>query len=112
MGPPERNKRRIVVVNTNHCRSEIDTIQYVINKYGYREANSNQDGNLLWYGLALRDHDIDIIKGRTAMINRYPLMDVSTSLALTLTALRQEEHFLRDHQQTAALLPGRLPLHA
>jgi hypothetical protein len=72
------------VVNTSHCRQEIDTIQYVVNKYGYRESNSAQDGNLLWYGLALRDHDIDIIKVRQAMINRYPLMDVSAPFQLTL----------------------------
>jgi hypothetical protein len=55
-----------------------------VNKYGYRESNSAQDGNLLWYGLALRDHDIDIIKVRQAMINRYPLMDVSAPFQLTL----------------------------
>jgi len=37
----------------------------------------SQDGNLIWYGLALRDHDIDILKQRQCMLNRYPLMDVS-----------------------------------
>lgn len=47
----------------------------MVNKYGYREANNSSEGNLIWYGLALRDHDIDIIKVRQAMINRYPLMD-------------------------------------
>jgi hypothetical protein len=40
VGPPERNKKRNIIVNTNHCRAEIDTIQYVVNKYGYREANN------------------------------------------------------------------------
>lgn len=64
VGPPERNKRKNIVVNTNHCRTEIDTLQYVVNKYGYREAASAADGNLIWYGLALRDHDIDVIKVR------------------------------------------------
>lgn len=30
------------------------------------------------YGLALRDHDIDVIRARNmAVVNRYPLMDVS-----------------------------------
>jgi hypothetical protein len=29
------------------------------------------------YGLALRDHDIDVIRARNmAVVNRYPLMDV------------------------------------
>jgi len=58
-----------------HCRHEIDTVQYVINKYGYRETTQSSDGNVFWYGLALRDHDIDLIKMRKALINRYPLMD-------------------------------------
>lgn len=32
--------------------------------------------NQFRYGLALRDHDIDVIKNRNALVNRYPLMDV------------------------------------
>jgi len=59
----------------------IDTVQYVINKYGYRETTQSADGNVFWYGLALRDHDIDLIKMRKALINRYPLMDVSTNIS-------------------------------
>lgn len=66
-----------MVVNTQHCRTEVDLIQYVIKKYGYRESNDPGEGNLYWYGRALRDHDIDVLKGRTCLINRYPLMDVS-----------------------------------
>jgi len=75
MGPPQNKKH--IVINTAHCRQEIDTVQYVISKCGYREQphSANADGNILWYGMALRDHDIDIIKARKALINRYPLMD-------------------------------------
>ena len=29
------------------------------------------------YGLALRDHDIDVVRIRSSLVNRYPLMDVS-----------------------------------
>ena len=29
----------------------------------------------MWYGMALRDHDLDIIKMRKCTFNRYPLMD-------------------------------------
>jgi NADPH-dependent glutamate synthase beta subunit-like oxidoreductase len=32
-------RRAQTVINTNHCRSELDTIQYVIGKNGYRETN-------------------------------------------------------------------------
>lgn len=74
----ERSKRKNVVVNTQHCRTEVDLIQYVIKKYGYRESNDAHEGTLYWYGRALRDHDIDVLKSRTCLINRYPLMDVSS----------------------------------
>ena len=32
---------------------------------------------MFWYGLALRDNDIDFLKNKICMVNRYPLMDVS-----------------------------------
>lgn len=35
MGPPQNKKH--IVINTAHCRQEIDTVQYVISKCGYRE---------------------------------------------------------------------------
>lgn len=35
------------------------------------------------YGLALRDHDIDVIRSRTnTLVNRYPLMDVMKNTSL------------------------------
>ena len=68
-------RRSQIVVNTNHCRGELDTVQYVIGKNGYRETNQPGDGSILWYGMALRDHDLDIIKMRKCIFNRYPLMD-------------------------------------
>lgn len=72
--PPDR-RRRNIVVNTYHCRSEVDTVQYVISKYGYRETRNQTDGNILYYGIALRDSDVELIKMKRALINRYPLMD-------------------------------------
>lgn len=65
------------MVNTQHCRGELDTVQYVVKKYGYKESRDQGEGNLFWYGLALRDNDIDFIKSKVCIINRYPLMDVS-----------------------------------
>ena len=63
-------------MNTRHCRGELDTLQYVIGKNGYRESTRNGEGSVLWYGLALRDHDLDVIKNNDVCIfNRYPLMD-------------------------------------
>ena len=77
IGPPQKNKFRHVLVNTRHCRAEIDTLQYVVNKFGYKEAADAHEGNLMWYGMALRDNDIDYLKNKQCMVNRYPLMDVS-----------------------------------
>jgi hypothetical protein len=36
------------------------------------------------YGLALRDHDIEVIRARGhVLVNRYPLMDVSFSFSIS-----------------------------
>lgn len=76
-GRRKDNRRKLkLTVNTNHCRAELDTVQYVIDKNGYKETTAAGDGNILWYGLALRDHDIDVIRMRNSQVNRYPLMDV------------------------------------
>lgn len=83
MCPPER-KRKHIVISTAHCKSELDTIQYVINKQGFREATNSNDGNLIWYGMALRDNDIDYLKAKKVVLNRFPLMDVSQTISLTL----------------------------
>lgn len=72
---PSVHKRKNIVVNTVHCRNEVDTVQYVISKYGYRETRVSSEGSILWYGLALRDNDVEMIKMKKALINRYPLMD-------------------------------------
>lgn len=51
------------------------------------QARGTSNGKYLFtdnhrYGLALRDHDIDLIRVRNTLVNRYPLMDVSHFLAL------------------------------
>ena len=38
-------------------------------KNGYRETTQPGDGTLLWYGMALRDHDLDIIKMRKCILS-------------------------------------------
>lgn len=60
----ERYKRnRNIYINTCNCRYELDTLQYVIGKNGFREVSNHPgQGHILWYGSALRDHDLDTIK--------------------------------------------------
>ena len=74
----ERIKRnRAFVINTCQCRYELDTLQYVIGKNGFKENNNYPgEGNILWYGMALRDQDLDILKRNPdSIVNRFPLMD-------------------------------------
>ena len=92
IGPPQKNKNRHVIVNTRHCRAEIDTLQYVVNKFGYKEAVDPHEGNLMWYGMALRDNDIDYLKNKLCMINRYPLMDVSRSFIYFFSILPRKTY--------------------
>jgi len=39
---------KMLIVNTNHCRTELDTVQYVIDKCGYRETGTPGEGDILW----------------------------------------------------------------
>ena len=48
----------------------------MIDRIGFKETHSPGEGHILWYGLALRDHDIEVVKVRNCQVNRYPLMDV------------------------------------
>lgn len=50
-----KKKLKGVVVNTSHCKTEIDILQYVIDKLGIKETTLYGDGNIHWYGFALRD---------------------------------------------------------
>lgn len=93
IGPPQKNKNRYVLVNTRHCRAEIDTLQYVVNKFGYKEATEAHEGNLMWYGMALRDNDIDYLKNKQCIINRYPLMDVSSNKLKSFSTLPRKIFF-------------------
>lgn len=82
-----------MLVNTSHCRAELDTVQYCVKKYGYRETRDQHEGNLIWYGIALRDNDIDYLKNKVCMINRYPLMDVSYFRLTLFSTLRKRTSF-------------------
>lgn len=66
-------KSKKFIVNTRHCRQERETLQYVIDLCRWYETTSIGEGNLIWYGVSLRDCDIDIIRSRPKLyFNRYP----------------------------------------
>lgn len=61
------------VVNTRHCRQERETLQYVIDLWRWYETTNIGEGDLIWYGVSLRDCDIDVIRSRPKVyFNRYP----------------------------------------
>ena len=60
------------------------------------------------YGLALRDHDIDVIRARNmAVVNRYPLMDVSYCFINIYIAFRSQKCIVRHIEPTLTLLSRR-----
>ena len=63
------------VVNTNHCRHELETVQLVLQENAWEESSA--EAHVHWYGLALREHDLDVIRhGRKGWYNRYPGAEV------------------------------------
>lgn len=71
------SEKRNMLINTHFCRAELDSLSYCCRKYGYKETRNPAEGNLIWFGVALRSSDLQMLKHRVCMINRYPLMDVS-----------------------------------
>lgn len=51
----QTKKAKKFVVNTRHCRQERETLQYVIDLCRWYETTSIGEGNLIWYGVSLRD---------------------------------------------------------
>ena len=71
--PAKTKKIKKFVVNTRHWKQERETLQYVIDLARWYETTEIGEGNLIWYGVSLRDWDIDIIRSRPKVyFNRYP----------------------------------------
>ena len=71
--PSKIKKASRFVVNTRHWKQERETLQYVIDLARWDETTDIGEGNLIWYGLSLRDWDIDIIRSKPRLyFNRYP----------------------------------------
>jgi hypothetical protein len=79
--------RRNVLLNLTNCRGEAETLAQLAKSKQIKEAKDANEGNLFWFGLALRDVDIQFLKTRSCLINRYPLMDVSQHQRTVLLSL-------------------------
>lgn len=97
------------VINTRHCRSEKETVQYVADLNRWEESKVYADGNMIWYGQALRDQDIDVVRSRPKVyINRYPGSELLTRKKILCNIMnRMEKYFGRDFEYTplSYLLP-------
>ena len=73
-------QKRAFTINTYYSRGELETIQEVIKLNNWDEVfGSTLKGHLMWFGLALRESDINLIKKRTKMyFNRYAGTEVSS----------------------------------
>lgn len=68
--PAPKKKEIAFTVNTAYCRSELETVQHVIEKMNLQEVSVG--GNLFWFGLALMDKDVKIMSKKKCFFNRYP----------------------------------------
>lgn len=90
------------VVNTRHCRQERETLQYVIDLCRWYETTSIGDGNLVWYGVSLRDCDIDIIRSKPKLyFNRYPGSELLARKKILCNIMnRMEKYFGEEYEFT------------
>ena len=66
----KKKKKDVFSINTQYCRSELETVQYVIQKCGFQETTAQ--GDLYWFGLGLSDKDVKIMNKKKCYFNRYP----------------------------------------
>jgi hypothetical protein len=76
---PYINKLQIqsIIVNTASCRGEGETLSMVCKKHEYKETKEPNRGNIQWFGMGIKDSDVELYQQKPCFINRYPLMDVS-----------------------------------
>lgn len=102
-------KQTWFVVNTWHCKNERETLQYVVDLNWWEETKIYGDGNLIWYGMALRDSDIDIIRSRPKVhINWYPGSELLSWKKILCNIMNwMEKYFGKDFEFTplSYLLP-------
>lgn len=63
----------VFVVNTSYCKSELELLQHVIFKNGFKETAVG--GNLYWFALALNFKDYKRVGKNKFWYNRYPMLE-------------------------------------
>lgn len=66
-------KRKVFTINTYPSRSELETLQCIIEKNDWEETCNPMEGHLIWFGLPLREADFKLLQKRPNVIfNKYP----------------------------------------
>lgn len=82
-------RRKVFCINTYPSRSELETLQHIIEKNDWEERLGPMEGHLIWYGLPLRESklvvwfilmlnigDMKLLQRRPNVIfNKYPGSD-------------------------------------
>lgn len=67
-----RTRRKVFTINTYPSRSELETLQFLIQKNNWEEGTGPMEGHLIWYGLPLRESDINLLQKRpNTYFNKY-----------------------------------------
>jgi len=85
-------QKKAFTINTYYCRGELETIQELIEKNAWDEAfGSTMKGHMMWFGLALRETDLNLIKKRSKMyFNRYAGTEVSQFMFISLVFSKEK----------------------
>lgn len=65
-----RLDKNTFTINTSYCRSELETLQSIIQMSGFAEVTVG--GKLYWFGLSLIDKDIKVMMKKKVHYNRFP----------------------------------------
>lgn len=65
-----RDFKNTFTINTSYCRTELETIQQIIQMNDFAEVTVG--GKLYWFGLSLMDKDIKIMMKKKVHYNRFP----------------------------------------
>ena len=68
-----KKKRDCPYINTTNCRHELETVEYVVKKNDWETTATG--GIVYWFGLAIKDENIKLVRQKKCFYNRYPGME-------------------------------------
>jgi len=92
-------KRKWFTINTYPSRSELETLQCIIQKNNWEEASGPNEGHLIWFGLPLRESDYKLLQRRQNLwFNKYPWGEyLCRKKVLSAILARMKKYFPEDY---------------